>query len=119
MKVSGRQTGAFGLGSRKEINPLGLRRIWVRLQGAPKGAYLSSVTIGATRKTGPKTSKIVDLFLSTALNKRFASETPVGIRGSRKQIKPIGPRTISLGGVIGRHRITMRLPLSILAKLIL
>ena len=56
------------LGSRKQINPQRLRRIWGCLQGAPKGAYLLYVTFGATRKTGQKTSKIVDLFVSGALN---------------------------------------------------
>jgi hypothetical protein len=44
-----------------------LRRILVRLQGAPMGAYCLYVTFGATPKTGQKTSKIVDLFVSEAL----------------------------------------------------
>jgi len=44
-----------------------LRRILVRLQGAPKGAYCLYVTFGATPKTGQKTSKHVDLFISEAL----------------------------------------------------
>jgi hypothetical protein len=44
-----------------------LRRILVRLQGAPQGAYCLYVTFGATPKTGQKTSKIVDLFISEAL----------------------------------------------------
>ncbi len=30
-----------------------LRRIGLRIQGAPRGAYLLYVTLGATRKTEP------------------------------------------------------------------
>jgi hypothetical protein len=41
-----------------------LRRIFVRFQGAPRGAYYLYVTFGATLKAGKKTSKIVDLFVS-------------------------------------------------------
>jgi len=44
-----------------------LRRILVRLQGAPMGAYFLYVTFGATLKAGQKTSKTVDLFVSEAL----------------------------------------------------
>jgi hypothetical protein len=44
-----------------------LRRIFVRLQGAPRGAYYLYVTFGATLKAGKKTSKIADLFVSEAL----------------------------------------------------
>jgi len=47
-----------------------LRRILVRLQGAPNGAYCLYVTFGATPKAGQKTSKIVDLFISEALRAR-------------------------------------------------
>jgi hypothetical protein len=45
-----------------------LRWIFVRLQGAPKGAYYLYVTFGATLKAGKKTSTIADLFVSEALN---------------------------------------------------
>jgi len=44
-----------------------LRRIFVRPQGAPRGAYYLYVTFGATRKADKKTSKIADLFVSEAL----------------------------------------------------
>jgi len=44
-----------------------LRRIFVRLQGAPRGTYYRYVTFGATLKAGKKTSKIADLFVSEAL----------------------------------------------------
>jgi hypothetical protein len=44
-----------------------LRRIFVRLQGAPRGAYYLYVTFGATLKAGKKTSKMADLFVSEAL----------------------------------------------------
>ena len=59
------------LGSRKQINTHRLRRIFVRLQGAPRGAYYLYVTFGATLKAGKKTSKIADLFVSEALILRF------------------------------------------------
>ncbi len=55
------------LGSRKQINPKGLRRILVRLQGAPRGAYCRYVPFGATPKADQKTSKRADLFVSEAL----------------------------------------------------
>ena len=55
------------LGSRKQINTQRLRRVLVRLQGAPKGAYCIYVTFGTTPRTDQKTSKIVDLFISEAL----------------------------------------------------
>ncbi|MBC2712730.1 MAG: hypothetical protein HGJ94_17600 [Desulfosarcina sp.] len=61
------------LGSRKQINPqrlrldFGLPVLFKIRQGAPKGAYLLYVTFGATLKTGQKTSKTVDLFISEAL----------------------------------------------------
>jgi hypothetical protein len=45
-----------------------LRRIFVRLQGAPKGSYYLYVTFGATLKADKKTSKITDLFVSETLN---------------------------------------------------
>jgi hypothetical protein len=45
-----------------------LRRIFVRLQGAPRGAYYQYVTFGATLKADKKTSKIMDLFVSETLS---------------------------------------------------
>ena len=39
----------------------------VRLQGAPRGAYYLYVNFGATLKAGKKTNKIVDFFVSEAL----------------------------------------------------
>ncbi|MFH1148159.1 MAG: hypothetical protein V1736_10695 [Pseudomonadota bacterium] len=43
------------------------RRILVRIQGASKGAYLSYVTFGATRKTDQKRSKLGQLLLAASL----------------------------------------------------
>ena len=49
-----------------EINTQRLRRILVRLQGAPRGAYCLYVTFAATLKAGQKTSPPwrMDLFKS-------------------------------------------------------
>ena len=55
------------LRSRKQINKQGLRRILVRFQGAPKGAYCRYVTFGATPKAGQKSSKTVNLFVCEAV----------------------------------------------------
>jgi hypothetical protein len=55
------------LGSWKKINPQILRKILVRIQGASNVAYFRYSTFGATRNTGQKTSKIVDLFFSMTL----------------------------------------------------
>jgi hypothetical protein len=61
------------IGSRKQLNPQGLRRILVRLQGAPKGAYGIDVAFGATPKTGRKTSPLwrIDLFSPGLTNVRI------------------------------------------------
>ena len=76
LKVSGTDyfllpgTPGVIIGSRKQINTQRLRRILVRLQDAPRGAYCLYVTFGATPKAGHKTSPPwrMDLFDSEALN---------------------------------------------------
>ncbi len=78
--VMSRKKLRMALGSRKQINSQRLRRILVRLQGAPMGAYCLYVTFGATPKTGQKTSKMVDLFISEALIARTAQKTVHGWR---------------------------------------
>ncbi len=52
--------GSGGLGQRKKINSLKLRRMCVGLQGAPNESVLEYVPFGATPKTGAKTSKAGD-----------------------------------------------------------
>ena len=44
-----------------------MRRIFIRLQGAPRGAYYIYLTFGATLKADKKTGKIVDIFVPEAL----------------------------------------------------
>jgi len=76
---SSRRYGFIALsnqGSRKQINTQRLRRILVRLQDVPRGAYCLYVTFGATPKTGQKTSKTGYLFNSEAL----ISVGPVRVR---------------------------------------
>ena len=65
-------------------------RIFVRLQGAPKGAYYRYVTLGATLEAGKKTSTPwrTDLFVSEALS-RSAYLLTVGI--SWKNIDSLSP----------------------------
>ncbi len=58
-----------------------LRGILVRIQGASKVAYFTYSAFGATRNTGQKTSKIVDLFFSMILK-----PGPRDFNGERFQI---------------------------------
>jgi hypothetical protein len=43
-----------------------LRRIFVRIQAAPTGAWQDCVTAGATQKTGEKTSNMVTVLREIA-----------------------------------------------------
>jgi len=45
-----------------------LRRIFVRLQGVPAGAYFTYSPAGTTPKAGKKTSKMVEFIFSDGLN---------------------------------------------------
>jgi hypothetical protein len=55
------------LGQQKIINPPGLRRIFVRIQGVPAGAYFTYSPAGTTQGPGKKTSKTVEFIFSDGL----------------------------------------------------
>ena len=62
-----RQIAPILEGHRKIINPQRLRRIFVRRQGVPAGAYFTYSPAGTTPEAGKKTSKIVDFIFSDGL----------------------------------------------------
>jgi len=60
--------------------------MWAGLQGAPNESVLEYVPFGATPKTGAKTSKTGDLFLSAGLNS--AGSVPDALNGIVFKVEP-------------------------------